>query len=133
MEVIVQLDSADKQLELFGPADSHLRLLRQSLGVQITARRANLIITGKEKNVNRAVEIIDKMQKHLIKRGPLAADNVTAFLTQDNSYVTAETSKAITVYSHKKVVEPVTSGQLKYVETMLVNDLTLCIGTAGTG
>ena len=133
LEVTIQLDSADKQLELFGPADSHLRLLRQSLGVQITARRANLIITGKEKNVNRAAEIIDKMQKHLIKRGPLTADNVTAFLTQDNSYVTAETSKAITVYSHKKVVEPVTSGQLKYVETMLVNDLTFCIGPAGTG
>ncbi len=133
LEVTIQLDSADKQLELFGPADSHLRLLRQSLGVQLTARQANLIITGKEKNVNRAAEIINKMQKHLIKRGPLTADKVTAFLTQDDSSITAETSKAITVYSHKKVVEPVTSGQLKYVETMLANDLTFCIGPAGTG
>jgi len=133
LELTIQLDSADKQLELFGPADGHLRLLRQSLGVQITARRANLIITGKEKNVNRAAEIIDKMQKHLIKRGPLTADKVTAFLTQDDLSITAETSEAITVYSHKKVVEPVTSGQLKYVEIMLDNDLTFCIGPAGTG
>ena len=130
MEVTVKLDSAHKQLELFGPADSNLRFLRQSLGVRIIARQANLIITGGEKNVNRAAEIIDRMQKHLIKCGSLTTDDVTFFLTQDDSQLTGE---AITVYSHKKVVEPSTKGQLKYIEAMLANDLTFCIGPAGTG
>jgi phosphate starvation-inducible PhoH-like protein len=133
LEVTIQLDSPGKQLELFGPADSHLRLLRQSLGVQITARQSNLIITGKTENVNRAAEIIDKMQKRLIKYGSLTIADVNALLAQDDSTVTAETSEAITVYSHKKVIEPSTKGQLKYVETMLANDLTFCIGPAGTG
>ena len=133
MEVTIQLDSAHKRLELFGPADSHLRLLRQSLGVQITARQANLIITGKEKSVNRTAEIIDRMQKHLIKRRSLTAADVTAFITKGNSPITAETSDAITVYSHKKVIEPSTKGQLKYIEAMLANDLIFCIGPAGTG
>lgn len=133
MEVTIQLDSPGKQLELFGPADSHLRLLRQSLGVQITARQSNLIITGKTENVNRAAEIIDKMQKRLIKYGSLNLADVNALLAQDDSTVTAETSEAITVYSRKKIIEPSTKGQLKYVETMLANDLTFCIGPAGTG
>ena len=133
MEVTIQLDSPGKQLELFGPADSHLRLLRQSIGVQITARQANLIITGKAENANRAAEIIDKMQKRLIRCGSLTTADVNALLTQDDSTVTTETSEAITVYSHKKVIEPSTRGQLKYVETMLANDLTFCIGPAGTG
>ena len=133
MEVTIQLDSAHRQLELFGPADNHLRLLRQSMGVQITARNANLIIVGKEKNVNRTAEIIDRMQKHLIKHGSLTAADVTAFTAQDNSSLTAGDSEAITVYSSKKVIEPSTKGQLKYVETMLANDLTFCIGPAGTG
>ena len=133
MEVTIQLDSPGKQLELFGPADSHLRLLRQSIGVQITARQANLIITGKTENANRAAEIIDKMQKRLIRCGSLTTADVNALLTQDDSTVTTETSEAITVYSHKKVIEPSTRGQLKYVETMLANDLTFCIGPAGTG
>ena len=133
MEVTIQLDSPGKQLELFGPADSHLRLLRQSIGVQITARQANLTITGKAENANRAAEIIDKMQKRLIKCGSLTIADVNALLAQNDSTVTAETSEAITVYSHKKVIEPSTKGQLKYVETMLANDLTFCIGPAGTG
>ena len=73
------------------------------------------------------------MQKRLIKQGSLRAADVTTLITQDDSPITAETSKAITVYSHKKVIEPNTKGQLKYVETMLANDLTFCIGPAGTG
>jgi phosphate starvation-inducible PhoH-like protein len=107
--------------------------LRQSLGVQITARQAKLIITGREKSVNRAAEIIDRMQKHLIKRRSLTAADVTAFITKDNSPITAKTSDVITVYSHKKVIEPSTKGQLKYIKAMLTNDLVFCIGPAGTG
>ncbi len=62
MEVTVQLSSTDKQLELFGPADSYLRILRQSLDVQISARQGRLLIKGKEKDVNKAAEVVDKMQ-----------------------------------------------------------------------
>ena len=133
MEVTIQLDSAHKQLELFGPADSHLRLLRQSLGVQISARQANLIITGQEKNINKAAQVIDRMQKHLLKHCSLTSDDVTTFIARDDSPQTPEVGEAITVYSRKKVIKPSTKGQLKYVETMLANDLTFCIGPAGTG
>ena len=133
MEVTIQLDSTDRQLELFGPADSYLRLLRQSLGVQITARQSKLIITGKEKDVNKATETLDRMQKHLLKRRSLTTADVNDFIRQNNSQETLETSEAITIYSHKKIIEPSTKGQLKYIETMLANDLTFCIGPAGTG
>ncbi|MCH7557857.1 MAG: PhoH family protein [Planctomycetes bacterium] len=133
MEVTIQLDSTDRQLELFGPADSYLRLLRGALGLQITARQSNLIIRGKEKDVNKAVEVIDKMQKQLLKRHPLTAANVTAFISQGDSRGTLQTNEAIAVYAHKKVIKPSTKGQLKYIKTMLANDLTFCIGPAGTG
>ena len=133
MEVTIKLDSTDKQLELFGPADSFLRLLRQSLDVQITARQNKLTITGNEKDVNKTAEIIDEMQKQLIRRGSLTAADVNAFIKDRDLRNTIETGKAITVYSHKKVIEPSTKGQLKYIEIMLANDLTFCIGPAGTG
>lgn len=133
MEVTIQLNSTEKQLELFGPADSYLRILRQSLDVQITARQGKLIIKGKEKDANRTADIIDKMQKRLLRRGSLTAADVNAFVRHVDSPKTTETGKSITVYSHKKVIEPNTKGQLKYVETMLANDLTFCIGPAGTG
>ncbi|MDD5327885.1 MAG: PhoH family protein [Phycisphaerae bacterium] len=131
MEVTIQLDSTNKQLELFGPGDSHLRLLRQALDIQITARQSNLIITGKAENVNKAAEIIDKLDKRLLKYGSLTISDVNDMLAAQDDL--ADTSEAIAVYSHKKVIEPSTNGQLKYVEEMLANDLTFCIGPAGTG
>jgi len=133
LEITIQLDSTDNQLELFGPADSYLRLLRQSLDVQVTARQNRLIITGKQGNVEKAAEIIEKMQKQLAKHRPLTAEDVTAFIRHHDSHKILETSKAISVYSHKKVIEPNTKGQQQYIETMLANDLTFCIGPAGTG
>ncbi|MBN2455056.1 MAG: PhoH family protein [Sedimentisphaerales bacterium] len=133
MEVTVQLDSDRGQLELFGPSDSHLRLVRKSLGVQITGRKDCLIISGADKNVNRAVEIIDRMHKHLIKRGSLTSSDVTTFLNERKSASLRQDKQAITIYSQKKVIEPSTRGQQKYIETMISNDLTFCVGPAGTG
>jgi len=131
LEVTVQLDP-EKQLELFGPADSHLRLLRRSLGVQITARQSDLHISGADESVHRAAEVIDQMQKHLLKHRRLTADDVTEFVEQGPVPDKEEGEQAITVYSNK-VVEPSTEGQLHYIETMLSNDVTFCTGPAGTG
>jgi phosphate starvation-inducible PhoH-like protein len=133
VEVTIQLESVKKLPELYGPADSHLRLLRKSLDVRITARQANLIINGREKNVNRTAEIIDRMQKHLIKGRSLTEKDIAGFIAQDDSPESSTTSEAVTVFSGKKVIEPTTNGQLKYIDTMLANDLTFCIGPAGTG
>lgn len=133
MEAIIQLNPTDKQLELFGSGDNYLRLLRQSLGVQITARQGKLKISGAEEDVDKAVEIFDRMQKQLHKGRVLTAEDVTAFIRHRNLDRPPENSEAVTVFSHKKIIEPSTKGQQKYIQTMLANDLTFCIGPAGTG
>lgn len=132
MEITIQLDSPQKRLELFGPADSHLRFLRKSLGVRITARQDYLVLTGKDSDVAKAAGAIDKMQKHLQKHRTLTATDVSTFVSQSEKAKSPDKSPAITVFS-KKIIEPNAAGQLKYVETMLGNDLTFCIGPAGTG
>jgi len=131
LDVTIRLDPS-QQLELFGPADSHLRLLRRSLGIQIIARQSDLHISGAEDNVHRTTEVIDQMQKHLLKHRQLTADDVMGLIDQGPLPESVDTGQAITVYSNK-VVEPSTAGQLQYLETMLHNDVTFCTGPAGTG
>ncbi len=133
MEITIQLESADKQLELFGPADSHLRLLRDALDVRITARGGNLLVAGKTSSVNEAAEVIDKMQKHLLNRGSLTTDDVEKMIEDFAEQASTLPDEVLTVYSHKKTIEPNTKGQLRYIQTMVNNDLTFCIGPAGTG
>jgi phosphate starvation-inducible PhoH-like protein len=133
LEATIQLNPTDKQLELFGPGDGYLRLLRQSLGVQITARHGKLKITGSQQDINKTVEVFNKMRKQLHRVNSLTSDDVTSFIRHLNIDQPADNSEAITVFSHRKVVEPSTKGQQKYIQTMLANDLTFCIGPAGTG
>ena len=133
MEITIQLDSIHKRLDLFGSSDSHLRLLRESFDVRVTARQDKVIITGKDSNVAGAAEVIDKMQKHLLKHGSLSATDVSSIVNLSKQPEKLETSQTVTVFSKKKTVTPNTAGQLKYVEAMLNNDLTFCAGPAGTG
>jgi phosphate starvation-inducible PhoH-like protein len=133
LEIAIQLDSAARQLELFGPADSNLRLLRDALEVRITARGSKLLVAGKASSVNQAAEIIDKMRKHLLMRGILTADDVNGLLVDITGPAAPQSAEALSVYSHKKIIEPSTKRQLRYIQAMLDNDLTFCIGPAGTG
>ncbi len=133
MQVNIKLEPIHKKLELFGPADSNLKLLRKNLDVQITARNEILTITGKAESVNAAAEALDKMQKHLIRSDSLGTADVMQFIEKHDMATEQASGQAITVYAQKKVIEPSTKGQLKYIETMLKNDVTFCIGPAGTG
>jgi phosphate starvation-inducible PhoH-like protein len=72
------------------------------------------------------------MQKHLLKHQQLTTEDVTELIEEEPLPSEVETGQAISVYSNK-VVEPSTQGQLKYIETMLNNDITFCTGPAGTG
>jgi phosphate starvation-inducible PhoH-like protein len=132
LEITVQLDPGSKLLELFGPADSHLRMLRRALGVHITARQSNVVISGSPGSAEQAAAVVDSMQKRLLKFHRLTTDDVSDLIEQGSESTESQSTGAISVYS-RKLVEPSTKGQLKYVETMLANDLTFCTGPAGTG
>jgi phosphate starvation-inducible PhoH-like protein len=132
LETTIQLEPSLKQLEIFGPSDSYLRLLRKSLDVKISARQNILTFIGKDKNVNKAIDVFNKMQQQLIRHHTLSHEDISFYIIQEDSDQASD-SDAISVYSHRKVIKPTTKGQIKYVQTMLENDMTFCIGPAGTG
>ena len=133
MEVKIQLESNARRLELFGPSDAHLRQLRDALDVKVSARNGTVLVSGEPTAVRTAADLIDRMQRRLIQRGRLNEEDVRQLLSQVRHHVEKENSEAIEVYAHKGVIEPFTKGQLNYIQTMFRNDLTFCIGPAGTG
>lgn len=133
MEIKIQLESDAQRLELFGPADSHLRLLRDTMGVQITARKDTVLVSGEPAAVRSSAELIDRMQRRLIQRGRLNMSDVKELVSQAAHAVKPHQPDLIEVFARKGVIEPFTKGQLHYINTMRKNDLTFCIGPAGTG
>ena len=133
METFFKLSHPDKHVELFGPADSHLRFLRQELSIRITAREDGLKLIGPKGPTTRALSVIDQMQAHLARHGLLTATDVKAIVKTSQLPADIEQGKGLIVYSRGRAVKASTRGQMHYIETMQGNDITFCVGPAGTG
>lgn len=132
MELTVQLVS-NKRLEIFGPADEHLRIVRARCGVNITARDDSVVIVGQEESVRKAEQVVDLMQKHLAKFGKLDANDVVGLISKVEVCIEPDEGFGVPVFSPKKMIKPFTRGQRRYIEAMLNHDLIFCTGPAGTG
>lgn len=133
LEQVIQLESQDKSLELFGSGDVNLRAICQALNVKIVARGANAIVNGATKDVKVAVDVINRMQSKMLSKGSIDIKDVQQIITQVNNALKSGESEAISVYSNRLVIEPFTVGQQNYINTIRKNDLTFCTGPAGTG
>ena len=134
METTIKISPVNMQIDLFGAADSHLRLLRDSYNVKIVARRSEVLMTGRPSNVEKAQRAMKQMQEHLYEHGHISGKDVEEIINQNKSKVLLNgPSQEISVYSGKRVIKANTAGQMKYVDAMLKNDLTFCTGPAGTG
>jgi phosphate starvation-inducible PhoH-like protein len=132
LEITVQLLSK-KRLELFGPTDENLRIVRARCSVAIAARDESVIISGQEQAVRKAEQVIEMMQKYLIRFGKLNANDVVGLMSKVELTIEPDEDFGISVFSPKKIIKPFTRGQRRYIEAMLNFDLTFCTGPAGTG
>ncbi len=133
MNLSITLEQPDKKLALFGSSDRHLRMIRETFGVQLVSRDDELRITGEREQVGRAAAVLDQMQRRLRKQDWLSTEEVGAAVKSAMDQDRAAKEGEIDVYAKGHAVKPKTEGQAKYVEAMMKNDLTFCVGPAGTG
>jgi phosphate starvation-inducible PhoH-like protein len=129
----ITLEQPDKKLALFGSADRHLRTIRESLGVSIVSRDDELRISGEKDQVSKAVAVLDQMQRKLRRQDWLSTEDVGKALGEAQNHLREKSADEIDVYARGHAIKPKTEGQKAYVDAILHNDLTFCIGPAGTG
>lgn len=122
---------------LVGPGDAHLRVIRQTLGVELVARGGVLSVTGAQGQVTIATRVVEALLASIRKgRRPSGADVKYALRIIRQNPAT-DTSLLVTepvVVTHRgKAIYPRTQGQARYVQAMREHDLVLCYGPAGTG
>ena len=133
MNLSISLEQPDKRLALFGSADRYLRMIRDTFGVTITNRGDEIQIAGDKENVARAAGVLDKMQRKLRRQDWLSVDDVGSAIGHAFDAEQGRSADDIDVYVKGAVVRPKTEGQRAYVHAMFQNDLTFCVGPAGTG
>ena len=133
MNLNIALEQPDKKLALFGSADRYLRLIRETLGVNIVARDDQLRVSGEKEPVSRAAAVLDTLQRKLRKQDWLSTEDVGDALRNVSGGDRQKHADEIDVYSKGHAIRPKTDGQKRYINAMLEHDLTFCIGPAGTG
>jgi phosphate starvation-inducible PhoH-like protein len=132
-EATITLDSADEAVRLFGSRDQFLRLIRTSLGVRLIARGDTVQVSGTDEQVEQAERVFQQLRGMLAKQDKLTAEDVRTVLDVVQKGGDRVVEQASAVGDGGRFVRPRTDGQARYVRAMRDNDLTLCIGPAGTG
>jgi len=132
VELSITLDNPDRRGELFGPADRHLKMIRQTLGVQIFARGGQVKLTGAAKSVSRAAAVVEKLQHALRRNKPVTAATVVEAISAA-AQAEGHPADVLDVYVDGQIIHPKTAGQKRYIEAVQSSDLVFCAGPAGTG
>ena len=133
MELSITLEDPQRRAELFGPADRHLRMIREALEVQIFARGGQVKVTGAARNVSRAAAVLARMQRAVRSGEAVGAELVGEAISAAAAHERREVSEILDVYTPGQLVRPKTPGQRRYVEAVRGHDLVFSSGPAGTG
>ena len=119
---------------IFGPRDSHLRRIREALGVGIAARGDSIHIDGEEHSVLRATEVFEELDRIARERGGVERDEVDRLLRiATGEEFAVHRPEPIEVHRPGGQLVPKSPGQAAYVEAIRRHDVVLCTGPAGSG
>jgi phosphate starvation-inducible PhoH-like protein len=127
------LDSRDEAVLLFGNRDQYLKLLRDALGVRVVARGDTVQIDGTEEAVGQAERAFAQMRSVLRANGQLSNEDIKTILEVVRAGSERISPQNLTVMDGGKYLRPRTDGQGRYVQALRENDVTICVGPAGTG
>ena len=134
MNLSITLEQPSKKLALFGSADRYLRLIRDSFGIQVVSRDDELRLSGETDQVSKAARVLDTMQRKLRRQDWLTPEEVGKAVAEVTETEGADKSTGrIETFAKGHAVKPKTDGQTRYLQAIAENDLTICIGPAGTG
>ena len=133
-EATISVADPEALMPLFGPSDRHVRQIRESLGVAVTARNGSIHVAGSEDAVRTATQVIEKLQHRLHLRGALFTEDVNDILSHVDQAISGMVEKPpIAILADARQIHPRTAGQQKYVDAIAKNELVFGIGPAGTG
>lgn len=143
----------ERQAELCGPMDDHLKTIERRLGVKISYRGNQFSVLGEEKNCQAVILLLKNLY---IETAPIKGINklITSEMVhlaileanvleqdEDNSPTQSKAAtelganfeKVLTVKTKRGVVKPRNGNQQSYVQNIITNDISFGIGVAGTG
>lgn len=122
---------------LFGMNDRFIRIIEHEFSVSIVLRDNGFHIQGEEEGAKLARQVVDKLTQLLYDGQAIEAGLVRylcALARQGLTDSAEEIFRDIVAFTHKgQRIRCKTAGQREYVSAMRSQQMTLCVGPAGTG
>lgn len=148
MELTISLPHGEQRIGVTGAAERNLKIIRETLGVTITARNGSLRLSGESDAVSKAAHVIEQLGEAARRHMPLTRQDLLEAITLAEASTARPSGtgsirepgkpaigpgESLDVYLAGKRVKPMTKGQQAYLDNLLTHDLTFCVGPAGTG
>ncbi len=132
-ETTISVVDSKVLLSLFGPCDQHLRRLRDTLSVRISARNDQIRIEGDEPAVAKATAVLEELKVLAHRHGTVPTEEVSRVLATIQNGEALHEAPLIEVPNAARKIRARTAGQVTYVNAIRQHDLVFCTGPAGTG
>ena len=133
----VSLAAGPEMQGLFGRRDENIRLVEEGLRVRLVVRDGMLTITGSERAVAVAEQVVGELVTLLRQGRQVGSEEVRLALrhfgANDRDTFREVQAEAIEVSSKKRPVRPKGLRQTRYIEAIRKHDIVFGIGPAGTG
>jgi len=137
MEKILEIKTIEPAT-LLGVGDAHLKLIQEALPAILVVRGDVIKISGEKTIVEQVHEVLHEMMTTLGSKGNLSSWDVQkliALVQSTNGYeeTTLIPPDRVIHYGQKGAIVPKTTGQDRYADLVVKNDIVFAIGPAGTG
>lgn len=137
MEKKIILENNEEIINLLGSNDENLKIIRKHFKSKIVPRGNELIFIGDKNEVAYAYRIFEElvgiMRAGIIIRPPEIKYALDILTKEKDVDLVSVFTQAAYVSPKGRTIRPKTITQKKYVESISKNDITICIGPAGTG
>ncbi|MGH8104461.1 MAG: PhoH family protein, partial [bacterium] len=128
-EAKIRFKNNEELVELLGSADENIRLWEELLDVKFRLKGDELIVSGEKAEVQRVAEALRKALREI---AGIPFDERRDYLNR-LLYPTVNGERSIAVSAAGKAIKAMTESQQIYIDKIFNNDITICIGPAGTG
>lgn len=133
LEIAIPIEDPSRRSALYGATDRNLRLIRTAFDVRISARNNTVHVSGAEEGVRRAAQVMRSLQRTLRTTPTLSEEMVQDLILAVEKDGPDNGGGSIDVLLSSAEIVPRGAGQRAYVQAIRENDLTFCLGPAGTG